>query len=45
MEETKKEKFAVDVIHEARKRAMFWFSAWLVTFGALAAVVATVLVM
>nr|UWI31010.1 MAG: hypothetical protein [Bacteriophage sp.] len=39
------EEFAVEVIREARKKAKFWFGAWLVTFVALITVVAAVLVM
>lgn len=38
------EEFAVEVIREARKKAKFWFGAWLVTFVVLITVVATVLV-
>jgi hypothetical protein len=37
--------FAVSVIREARIRAKFWFTAWLVTFVVLITVVAAVLVM
>lgn len=39
------EGFAVSVIREARIRAKFWFTAWLVTFVVLITVVAAVLVM
>lgn len=39
------EEFAVEVIRDARKKAKFWFGAWLVTFVALITVVAAVLVM
>lgn len=48
MEETtweQAEGFAVSVIREARIRAKFWFTAWLVTFVVLITVVAAVLVM
>lgn len=48
MEETtweQTEEFAVEVIREARKKAKFWFGAWLVTFVVLITVVAAVLVM
>jgi t-SNARE complex subunit (syntaxin) len=39
------EEFAVEVIREARKKAKFWFAAWLVTFVVLITVVTAVLVM
>ena len=48
MEETtweQAEGFAASVIREARIRAKFWFTAWLVTFVVLITVVAAVLVM
>lgn len=48
MEETtweQAEGFAVSVIREARIKAKFWFTAWLVTFVVLITVVAAVLVM
>lgn len=39
------EGFAVSVIREAKIKAKFWFTAWLVTFVVLITVVAAVLVM